>query len=301
MEAMCLPVDKDDITVVLPTLNEEEAIGQVIEELEQMGYDNILVVDGYSRDRTVKIAESNGCSVVLQHSEGKCGAIQTAIENVKTPFILVMDGDHTYDPKDIGSFLTHADKYDQIIGVRANGRENIPRLNRFGNRLITRVFNVLMGTKLSDVCSGMYLINTEVARQLELNTKGFDVEVEIAAQTATKGRVTEIPIAYRQRLGHQKLSTWKHGFQIFRAIFGLARRYNPTLLFSSLVALVAVPALFILGWVASEVVLRGIWHSGYALTGLMLLVFASQAATVAIISLLLKRMEKRITAHARSH
>jgi len=62
------------------------------------------------------------------------------------------------------------EKYDQIIGVRVNGRGNISHLNRFGNWLITKTFNVLMGTKLSDVCSGMYLINSNVARQLELNT-----------------------------------------------------------------------------------------------------------------------------------
>ena len=47
-----MSVSKDDVTVVLPTLNEEEAIGKVIEELKQVGYHNILVVDGYSTDRT---------------------------------------------------------------------------------------------------------------------------------------------------------------------------------------------------------------------------------------------------------
>ena len=287
-------VTKDDVTVVIPTLNEEDAIGQVIWELKQAGYRNILVVDGYSTDGTVKVAESNRCGVVLQHSRGKCGAIETAIENIETPYMLVMDGDCTYDPKDIENFLAHAEKYDQIIGVRVNGKENIPLLNRFGNWLITKVFNVLMGTKLSDVCSGMYLINTDVARGLELNTMGFDVEVEIAAQTAASRGVTEIPIAYRKRVGCQKLCSRKDGFQIIRTVFGLARIYNPALLFSGLVALAVIPASFILGWVVFEVVLYGVWHSGYALTGLMLLVLASQALTAATISLMLRRMEKRI-------
>ncbi len=288
-------VKKDDVTVVLPTLNEEGAIGRVIEELKQVGYHNILVVDGYSTDGTTKIAESNGAYVVFQHSSGKCGAVETAVENVKTPFMLVMDGDCTYDPKDIESFFAHADKYDQIIGVRVNGRGNIPRLNRFGNWLITKAFNVLMGTKLSDVCSGMYLIKTDVARGLELNTRGFDVEVEIAAQTATSGRVTEVPIAYRKRVGCQKLCSWTHGFQIVRSVFSLARIYNPALLFSGLMALAAVPASFILGWIALEVALYGIWHNGYALIGLMLLVLAAQGLTVATISILLRRLEKRLT------
>ncbi|UCG45095.1 MAG: glycosyltransferase [Candidatus Bathyarchaeota archaeon] len=294
-----MPTPKDAVTIVLPTLNEELAIGQVIKELKQMGYRHILVVDGYSTDRTTKVAKSNGCQVLYQHSQGKSGAIETAIEHVKTPYLLVMDGDCTYDPKDIESFLAHADKYDQIIGVRANGRKNIPRLNRFGNFLITKTFNLLMGTKLRDVCSGMYLVNTAAARQLELNANGFDVEVEIAAQTATKGRVTEVPIVYKKRVGQQKLKSWKHGFQIILSVFRLARTYNPALLFSGLVALAIVPASFILGWVALEVLLHGIWHSGYALTGLMLLVLASQGLTVATISLLLRRMERRIVRQTR--
>lgn len=285
---------KDEVTVVLPTLNEEEAIGRVINELKLVGYRNILVVDGYSTDGTAKVAETKGCCVLFQHSSGKCGAIETAIENVKTPYILVMDGDCTYDPKDIENFLAHADRYDQIIGARVGGRRNIPRLHRFGNWLITKTFNVLMGTKLSDVCSGMYLINTDLARQLELNSRGFDVEVEIAAQTATRSRVTEVPIDYRERVGCQKLCSWKHGFTIIRTVFGLARTYNPALLFSGLVALTAMPASFILGWVVIEGVLYGVWHVGYALYGIMLLVLASYGLTVGTISILLRRMEKRI-------
>jgi len=152
-----------------------------------------------------------------------------------------------------------------------------------------------MGTKLSDVCSGMYLIKTDVARELELNTNGFDVEAEIAAQTATMGKVTEVPIDYRKRVGYQKLSAWRHGFQIIRTIFALSRRYNPALLFSAIVALLAIPAAILLGWVALEVFLYGVWHSGYALTGLMLMILASQGLTVATISIMLRRMEKRIT------
>jgi len=292
-------VSKDDVTIVVPTLNEEEAIGRVIQEIMQAGYHNILVVDGYSVDNTAKIAELNGCSVIFQHSKGKCGAIETAIENVTTPYMLVMDGDCTYDPRDIENFLAHVEKYDQIIGARVNGRGNIPRLNRFGNWLITNTFNLLMGTKLSDVCSGMYLINTDAARQFELNTRGFDVEVEIAAQTAMSGMVTEVPIAYRKRVGYQKLSSLKHGFQIIRTVFGLARSYNPALLFSGLVALAVIPASLILGWVAFEVLFHGVWHSGYALTGLMLLVLASQGLSVATISLLLRRMEKRMNRKSR--
>jgi len=72
-----LSVVRDDVTVVLPTLNEEEAIGQVIQELKQAGYRNILVVDGYSTDGTAKVAESNGAYVVFQHNGGVGRYVET--------------------------------------------------------------------------------------------------------------------------------------------------------------------------------------------------------------------------------
>jgi len=289
-----MSVTKNDVTVVLPTLNEEKAIGQIICELRQIGYHNILIIDGYSTDGTSKIAEANGGHVVFQHSMGKSGAIETAIEYVKTPYFIVMDGDCTYDPKDIDNFLTHAERYDQIIGVRANGRKHIPRMNRVGNWMITKTFNVLFGTKLSDVCSGMYLIKTDMARHLLLNTKGFDVEVEIAAQTAMRGKVTEVPIAYRERVGLQKLNSWRHGIQIFATIWNLARTHNPIFLFSFFSALIMIPALAILSWVFADWLIWGAWHTGWAILGTILILVAVQIFTISTVAVLLKRMEQRV-------
>ena len=73
---------KDQVTIVIPVLNEEKAIGQVIEELRMGGYSNILVVDGYSTDRTVD-----------------------------TPYMLVMDGDYIYCAKDVARLLNHSERY----------------------------------------------------------------------------------------------------------------------------------------------------------------------------------------------
>ena len=58
------------VTVVVPTLNEEEAIARVIQELGSVGLRNIMVVDGYSRDKTVDIAENSGATVLLQQGKG---------------------------------------------------------------------------------------------------------------------------------------------------------------------------------------------------------------------------------------
>jgi len=288
-------VRKGDVTVVIPTLNERDGIVEVIRELRQHGYSNILVIDGYSDDGTAEIAEKVGAKVVKQHGFGKTAAIKTAIDLVNTPYMLVMDGDYTYDPKDIENFLPHMEYYDQVIGARVSGKKNIPRFNRFGNWLITKTFNVLFGANLSDVCSGMYMLKSKVAKDLELSSNGFSVEVEIAAQTAARRKVEEVPINYRSRIGRKKLSSLKDGFQIFRSVIKLARKHNPVLLYSSLAALSGIPALLILAWTLLNFVYTGNWHSGLALLGTLLLLLSTQAITLSIISVLLKRMENRIS------
>ena len=177
--------------------------------------------------------------------------------------------------------------------MRAFGRENIPFLNRFGNWVINSTFNLLFGTSLFDVCSGMYALRSDFAKQLRLETSGFDVEVEVAAQAASEGRITQVPISYNTRVGRQKLRPWRDGLKILSTVWKLAKSYNPIFLFSALAASIMIPALIILFWVAVEW-LQGVWHNGLALFGVMLILIALLALTVSTISTLLKRMEQRI-------
>ena len=291
-ETPAYAVAKGDVTIVLPVLNEEEGISAVIDELHNSGYTNILVVDGYSTDSTAQAARRKGVTVIEQHGRGKTGAVQTAIENVQTPYMLIMDGDYTYDPSSIQRFLVHVNGYDQIIGVRS--QENINRIHRFGNRVISSLFNTLLGTNVTDVCSGMYLLNSNSARGLEFRTKGFSVEVELLAQMAVRGKVTEVPINYRKRIGQPKLSTLVHGFHILRTIIELARRYNPIFIFSILAGSAAIPGAAIVAWTFWEWARFGVFHSGWALAGGGLLLFSTQAFIVGTIALLLKRSEIRI-------
>jgi dolichol-phosphate mannosyltransferase len=209
--------------------------------------------------------------------------------------MLVMDGDHTYDPKDIQKMLLHADKYDEIIGVRTNA-ESFPKLHRLGNKIINYVLNLLLGTGLSDVCSGMYLLRTETAKGLDLKSKGFGAEVEIAINMSTLGKVTEVPISYRKRLGNRKLRTWREGFKILTLTIGLVRAHNPVFLLATLTSLLAIPGVAIMLWQLFLRYLYGaeIWSIGMVWLGLFLLILGVQGFTIATIALLLKRMEQRI-------
>jgi len=289
-------LENESVTIVIPTLNEEEAIGLVIDELKQCGYSNILVVDGYSTDRTVEIARNKGVSVILQHGSGKRDALETAFEIVKTPYLLVIDGDMSYDGHDIHLLMAHSADYDQVVGARRMTRDNMTWLHRVGNRIITRAFNIFFATKLRDVCSGMYLIKTEKARALQFSAGKLTVEEEILAQNSIEGNVTDVPISYRPRLGGKpKPSTWRQGLADVVTLFDLARKYNAVMLFSTISALAIIPATLTLLWVLYEAIFHRFLHEGYALLGVMLLLVAGQGFTVTTLYLQLRRLERRLS------
>ena len=281
------------ITIVIPTLNEEEGIGRVLEELHSLNLKNILVVDGYSSDGTARVAEKYGASVIYQQGRGKTGAIKTAIENVTTPFMILMDGDYTYDASCIQRFLQNADSYDEVIGARVGNADSMSRLHKLGNKIITKCFNFLMKTKLSDVCSGMYMLRVELAREIDLDTAGFDVEAEIAAQIATIGKITEVPVNYRPRIGRQKLSTWRHGFSILKSIFMFSKLYNPGLFFSMLSGLLSIPAAFMLFGSFLEWVYLGRISSPWFFAGIFILLITAQVMGIGFVCQVLRKSELR--------
>ncbi|MEM0459749.1 MAG: glycosyltransferase family 2 protein [Thermofilaceae archaeon] len=284
------------VTIVIPTLNEEEAIGPVIDELKGFGWNNILVVDGNSDDATRTIAASKGAKVVVQEGRGKADAIKTAVKHVATPYVVIMDGDYTYPAKHIAELLEKAvgEGLDEVIGARRRGREHIPLVNRFGNWVITKAFNLLFATHLSDVCSGMYLVRTDVLREVRFEAKGFSVEVEIAAHVAsTTRRIDEIPIEYRRRIGRPKLGK-RHGFTIMLDALKLALRYNPVFLFFSASSLILVPSLTLAAWVGYRWLLLGVKHYVWGIIAIVGVGVGFISLLLAIMALYLKRLELRI-------
>jgi len=209
-----------DLTVVIPVLDEVEAIPKVIREIrEECGLESpVLVVDGGSNDGTCDVLkhleQRYDIQVIRQHGHGKGDALKTGLRHVKTPFFAVMDGDYTYSAWDLPKLYLLRSWFDHVIGIRTYAKDNMTRTHRFGNIIINVLFNILLDASVSDVCSGMYLLRTDFARQINPSASDFLFEVDMAAKTLPKGQLGEVTISYRRRIGKNKLNSFKDGFKI---------------------------------------------------------------------------------------
>lgn len=283
------------VTVIIPVKNEEAGLKYTLSRLRELGFNDIIVVDGHSTDGTVNVAKEFGVTVVEQPGDGKADAVFYGIMLAKKPYIVIMDGDGTYDPIYIEQLLIKAlnNDLDEVLGARVEGRENIPMINRLGNRILTALFNLMFGTGLSDVLTGMYLIRASTAKAIIPSTSGFSVEVDIASQVASIGKIGEVPIRYGRRIGKSKLN-WRHGVNIGIDILRLMIRYNPLLPLALLVSLLIVPGIIITIYVASQLLVNHINHYIWGIIAFQLDTTGLLGILISMIMLMIKRVEYRI-------
>lgn len=218
-----------DICVCIPTLNEEEAIGNVIQKFYDEGYENILVIDGGSDDDTVRIAKEYGVDIHLQTFDGDKGsAIQEAIEVIDSSIIVFVDGDDTYEPRDINKLVTAIENgADHAIANRfANlNSGSMSKLHQFGNKFLNTTFYMLYRENVKDLLTGYRAIRKESIMELDIESQGFEIETEITAKSVLKNHTIEIvPSSYYQRRGESKLQSYTDGVNIFKKIVELKFR-----------------------------------------------------------------------------
>ncbi len=228
--------NKDEVCVLIPTLNEGPTIGAVVREFKGLGYNHILVVDGKSTDNTVKSAREAGANVRTQSGVGKGNAIIEAFEVIEQPYILMVDGDGTYSAKDAEKMLTPLFLgFDQVIGDRLINAEegSFSGLNLFGNHMLNLLFKVAHSRDLHDILSGYRAFTKLAVQQMHLKEKGFEIETEISVESVRNGqRIMVVPIRYSRRPGTAtKLSPFHDGIKIVSTIYRLARVNNPMFYF----------------------------------------------------------------------
>jgi dolichol-phosphate mannosyltransferase len=228
--------NKEEVCILIPTLNEGLTIGNIIMEFKALGYNHILVIDGKSTDTTVKVARESGAVVRTQSGKGKGNAIIEAFEVIEQPYILMLDGDGTYSSKDAEKLLTPLFLgFDQVIGDRLINAEegSFSRLNLFGNHMLNLLFKVAHSRDLHDILSGYRAFTRLGIQQMHLKETGFEIETEISVEAVRNGqRIMVVPIRYSRRPGTAtKLSPLHDGVKIVSTIYRLARVNNPMFYF----------------------------------------------------------------------
>ncbi|MDD3398170.1 MAG: glycosyltransferase family 2 protein [Candidatus Methanomethylophilaceae archaeon] len=208
------------LSVVIPTMNEEESIGLVIDELhrvlEMEGIEfEVLVVDTDSRDRTQEIAISKGALVVPEPRRGYGRAYKTGFQNAQGEYVVTLDADCTYPVESIPALLQTLKEEDlDFITTNRFGElqeGSMSGKHRFGNWLLTFNMNLLFRLKVDDSQSGMWVFRRDCLSHLDLRSDGMPFSEEIKIEAMRKLRCREVPIVYRRRVGEVKLSSWKDG------------------------------------------------------------------------------------------
>jgi len=190
-------------TVLLPTYNEEAAIGNVIDEIQALLVPcKILVIDNNSKDKTKEIALSKGADVVSETKQGKGYAVSSGIRYIDTSYTIMMDSDGTYPASYIPMMLGYlAGGWDIVVGVRRRTEFGaISKMNTLGNITLTRMAEVLYTRKIGDLCTGMWGWKTEKLKRANIISKGFTLEAELFVHACKDGCVVaRIDIDYRAR------------------------------------------------------------------------------------------------------
>lgn len=215
------------VSVVMPCLNEEAAIGDCIAKIQQTFQaaqidGEIVVADNGSTDRSVEIAEAMGVRVVHQTLRGYGNAYHKGFAHASGDYLIMGDADDTYDFSLIPVILEKltVGGCDFVTGSRylGGGERHITFLHRFfGNPLLTGLLNIFFGTRYSDVYCGFRGFSRRAYDLIQPVSPGMEFNLELAINAGLAGlKTTEIPIRLGPRKGTSKLRTFQDGWRSLR-------------------------------------------------------------------------------------
>ncbi len=281
----------EDVCVLLPTLDEAETIGSVVEGFQSQGYEHVLVVDGGSSDGTRRIAEDAGADVIVQSGKGKGQAVREGVRNVARPVVLMADGDGTYDPADADAMLEPilSGRAEHVIGDRFHdmAEDAMPRLNQAGNRLVSQAFAFVHGRDLRDILSGYRAFTVESFERLRVTADGFGIETELAVECVKHGVPTEVVgVSYGARPDDSEtnLRPVRDGARIYLTLFRLAKTNNPLFYFGSVGVLAAAVGLIIGAYVGYDFFVNGVSHEALAVVGASGIILGVQLLMFGVLS-----------------
>jgi Glycosyl transferase family 2 len=222
---------KTKVSVVVPAMNEERNIGQVLQRLPDELHE-VILVDGNSKDKTIAAAEAAypGIRVLSQNGRGKGDAFRTGFAAVTGNLVVMLDADGSADPAEITRFVealeAGADFAKGSRFLEGGGSADITRLRSLGNTVLSGTANLLHGTRFTDLCYGYNAFWARCLPFISLDVPGFEVETLINLRIAGAGmKITEVPSYEADRIyGQSNLKTFRDGFRVLGTILREARR-----------------------------------------------------------------------------
>ncbi len=217
------------ITVVIPCLNEEEGIVEVLTRLPSF-VDEVIVVDNDSTDRTAELARRHGARVIHEKVRGYGRAYKTGLLEARGDIIVTLDGDHSY-PVDAISYLLEIFRRSRVRFLSAS---RFPLKNRsamsfkhwVGNKLLSLALSLLYLRWVRDSQSGMWVFERAILREMDLVSDGMAFSEEIKIEAIRKRSIgfKEIYVDYSNRMGEIKLQPWRDGLR--NLLFLLRKRLS---------------------------------------------------------------------------
>ncbi|MBL4844107.1 MAG: glycosyltransferase family 2 protein [Planctomycetes bacterium] len=220
-------------TLLLPTLNEIEALETIVPQLDRSAVDEILCVDGGSTDGTIEYMESQGITVLKQTGRGYGCAMQMGLRHAANEIIVEFTPDGNAIPARIPDVVAKMrEGYDLVVASRyadgARSDDDSP-LTAFGNKMFTTLVNVMFRARYTDVLVGFRAFRKSVALDLDLTEEGLSWPCESSIKFARAGlRVCEVGCTEPPRIGgERKMIPHKTGMKILRLIVRERLRRSP--------------------------------------------------------------------------
>jgi glycosyltransferase involved in cell wall biosynthesis len=246
------------LSIVIPALNEEEAIGETIrrcldareriQEETSIEHVEIIVVSDGSTDRTAEIAQSFEDVRVIVHLSnfGYGAAIKSGFAAGSGELLAFLDADGTCDPQLFADLCKVGieESADVVVGSRMHKDSRMPALRRLGNFFFARLVSYLAGTKITDTASGMRVLRRDALKKLSPLPTGLHFTPAMTCRALTQKGLTirEVPIPYHERVGRSKLRVFRDGLRFLLIIAEITLSYCPLKFFGGAATLLSTLA-----------------------------------------------------------